>query len=102
MNKLIRDGKVAILITRGYGAGWYSWHSDEDLLFDPTIVLMIENKTPHETIRTYCREKFPDASLGGIENLKVYWIPVGTEFQIDEYDGQESIRFRNRESWLIA
>ena len=26
MNKVIRDGKVAVLYSPGYGAGWYSWN----------------------------------------------------------------------------
>jgi hypothetical protein len=26
IKKVIRDGKVAVLISDGYGAGWYSWN----------------------------------------------------------------------------
>ena len=25
MQKVIRDGKVAVLYSPGYGAGWYTW-----------------------------------------------------------------------------
>lgn len=35
------DGKVAVLISPGYGAGWSTWASDEDVeffLFDATMV----------------------------------------------------------------
>ena len=28
MNKLIRDGKVAVLISPEYGAGWSTWNYD--------------------------------------------------------------------------
>jgi hypothetical protein len=28
---------------------------------------------------------------GGVQDLKVAWIPEGTKFQITEYDGSESI-----------
>ena len=42
MEKVIRDGKVAVLYSPGYGAGWYSWHDIEDLLYDPAVVEMVE------------------------------------------------------------
>jgi hypothetical protein len=29
MEKVIRDGKVAVLYSPGYGAGWYSWNRDQ-------------------------------------------------------------------------
>ena len=43
MNKLVRDGLVAIIVSPGHGAGWYSWHGIEELLFDPSIVTWIES-----------------------------------------------------------
>lgn len=103
IRKQVRDGKVAVIVSSGYGAGWYSWNGDEEMLFDPNIVYMIENDSPTEEIANYCRRKYPDAYLGGnIEKLRVYWIPQGEEFQIEEYDGQECIRLRKREKWLKA
>ena len=42
MDKVVRDGKVAVLISQGFGAGWYSWNSNEQLLFSPKIVEMVE------------------------------------------------------------
>lgn len=100
--KLIRDGKVAILLTGEHGAGWYSWNGDEEMLYDPIIVVMVEKNTDVETITSYCTYKYPDAYLGGVDALKVRWIPEGEEFQIHEYDGMESIRLRKRERWLKA
>jgi len=42
MEKVIRDGKVAVLISQGWGAGWYSWHRDnQELLFHPKLVEMV-------------------------------------------------------------
>ena len=41
MEKVIRDGKVAVLYSPGYGAGWFSWHGIEELLYDPVVVGMI-------------------------------------------------------------
>ena len=43
MDKVIRDGKVAVLVSYGYGAGWSTWNSarSDSLLFDPDIVQMV-------------------------------------------------------------
>ena len=44
-NKIFRDGKVAVLISDGSGAGWYSWNTDfKDCLFCPEIVNYIINR----------------------------------------------------------
>jgi hypothetical protein len=99
-NKVVRDGKVAVLYSPGYGAGWYSWNSDEDLLFDPEIVAAVEagDLAKAEAI---AGRKYPDAYLGGAEQLRIEWIPQGTAFEIHEYDGSESIRYAER-NWVIA
>jgi hypothetical protein len=34
--------------------------------------------------------------------LKVAWIPEGTEFKVNEYDGSESIELKENTDWLIA
>ena len=36
-------------------------------------------------------EEFKDVYCGGTNNLIIKWVPVGTRFRIDEYDGSESI-----------
>jgi acetyl-CoA acetyltransferase len=39
MEKVIRDGKVAILYSPGFGAGWSTWNSySNEMIFDPDIV----------------------------------------------------------------
>ena len=41
MNKVIRDGKVAVVVSPGFGAGWSTWafRGEEDyrdfMMFDP-------------------------------------------------------------------
>lgn len=43
-NKVIRDGKVAVVYSPGFGDGWYTWNMDcPELLFDPIIVQCVEN-----------------------------------------------------------
>ena len=101
MNKLVRDGKVAVLVSPDYGAGWYSWHKIEELLYDPSIVLWLEAKEL-EKIEHYLTLKYPNEYFGGLDDLTVEWIDQGTEFRIDEFDGAESIELKANTKWLVA
>ena len=96
---------VAVLITPSYGAGWSTWNIDsEKLVFEPTIVTLLNEKPPNymERIKQYCREEYPDVYFGGLEDLKVVWIPKGELFIIEEYDGFESVQIRSQMNWLTA
>jgi hypothetical protein len=101
MNKLVRDGLVAIIISPGHGAGWYSWHGIEELLFDPSIVTWIESNE-RDKIEHYLALKYPDEYFGDLEQLSVQWITKDTAFKIDEYDGSESVSVRDQEEWIVA
>ena len=101
MNKLVRDGKVAVLVSPDYGAGWYSWHRIEELLYDPSIVLWLEAKEL-DKIEHYLTLKYPNEYFGGLDDLTVEWIDQGTEFRIDEFDGAESIELKANTKWLVA
>jgi hypothetical protein len=35
-------------------------------------------------------------------DLEVTWVPEGTEFKINEYDGAESVETKDEIGWLIA
>jgi len=103
MDKKIKDGMVAVLVSPRHGAGWYSWHSVEELLYDPKVVDMVLEKTSAQTIELYCNEVYGDkAYYGGAEDLEVMWLPIGTHFSIHEYDGYETLRIRDDIDWEIA
>lgn len=94
MEKLIRDGKVAVLVSHGFGAGWYSWHVKEELLFHPKIVELVENGKHSEITEELCQELLGTDEyicVLGADGLSIYWLPIGTKFNIDEYDGSESL-----------
>lgn len=96
VDKLIRDGKVAILVSRGYGAGWSTWADNaEALLFDPEIVRAVLGESD-ESVRDIVDRKYPDEYAGGINTLEVHWLPVGTTFDVQEYDGYESLVYGDR------
>jgi hypothetical protein len=112
MNKVIRDGKVAVLVSPGYGAGWSTWatarggEDGEDvtnfMLFDPILVDMVERGESAETIETYVTSMYSDVYCGGADGLTIQWLPVGTAFRIHEYDGSESVEIRDDMTWNIA
>ena len=104
MKKLIRDGKVAVLISPGYGAGWSTWNNHTpQILWDPTIVKMVEEGCRPQIFHQYVEDVYPGyVNALGIETLKVVWIPQGTRFHITEYDGHESIVLYDEENWHVA
>lgn len=91
--KVLRDGKVAVLVSPRFGAGWYTWNTDfPECLFDADVVAWVENGKP-ELPRDYFKHKFgPTFYDGGARNLKIVWVPIGTAFRIEEYDGRESLK----------
>jgi hypothetical protein len=96
MNKVIRNGEVAVLYSPGFGAGWYTWNTEHPaMLYDPTVVKWVEDGAPAgEAAELLCYsldEKYPSCYLGGLRDLDIRWLPVGTRFYIHEYDGSESV-----------
>lgn len=94
MEKVIRDGKVAVLISYGYGAGWYTWNRDyQQLLFHPKLVEMVEQNRRNEIDDQWVLENLGiEMYAGGSDGLKIHWLPIGTAFEIEEYDGAETLR----------
>lgn len=116
MNKVIRDGMVAVLYSPGYGAGWSTWSMvrghDTELMFDPSIVTLVEDRDAGkitdaqlvELVEAYCNQTYGDNEVycGGVEDLRIEWIPEGTQFKINEYDGSESIEYKENDYWVTA
>lgn len=104
MKKLIRDGKVAVLYSPEYGAGWYTWSSESnpECLFDSDIVELVLAGASAKAIEDAARAKWPDFYAGGVRNLTVAWVPVGTSFRVNEYDGYETIEIMGEVDWVVA
>ncbi len=91
MDKYIKDGKVAILYSPGYGSGWFTWNKEmPELIFDPTLAKMVEDKAELSVMEDYVEKKY-DIYHGALENLTIRWLPVGTPFKILESDGHECV-----------
>jgi hypothetical protein len=102
MNKLVRDGMVAVLYSPDYGSGWYTWNTNHpELLFDPAIVQLVE-EDKFDELKTYVTLKYPNIYEGGMWELKIAWIPEGAMFRVNEYDGDESIELKDDADWFTA
>jgi hypothetical protein len=101
MKKVVRNGKVAVLVSAGWGAGFLSWGAPVEAIFDPMLVDMIENDKIQDAIQ-YVEKTYPDACSGGVSDLYIEWIPEGAKFIINEYDGSESIQLLDDTNWLTA
>ncbi len=108
IEKVIKDGKVAVLYSPEYGAGWSSWGWStwygcdnrvviEKMLFHPVLVNKVlegEKCSINEELmcELFGKDIGESINLGGVPQLEVAWVPIGSKFTISEYDGCESVR----------
>ena len=115
--KYVQDGKVAVLVAPGYGAGWSTWNhpalaydkrvveyylerkDDKDLCKKISSLNTDENKKASKYFESLGYE---DVYFGGFKDLVIEWIPEGVRYKIDEYDGCESIVTIDAVDWSIA
>lgn len=102
-SKVVRDGKVAVLYSPGFGAGWSTWDSTHaiDIMFDPVIVKYVEDGKMEE-LESYMAMRYPGVYLGGMDGLTIAWLKEGTLFRITEYDGSEGIECKEDDGWITA
>ena len=96
VEKKIVDGKVAVLVSPGFGAGWSTWSSafGDFLVFDKGLVELAERGAPAEEAEARVKEVFGEDAyvyMGGWSNVEIRWLPEGHRFYIHEYDGSESV-----------
>lgn len=103
MDKVIDKGLVAVLYSPGYGAGWYSWNSDHpECLFDPDVVEWVKSGKVGDCPDIAKKYGWDSFYMGGAVDLSIEWLKEGTKFEIDEYDGYESVRELGSVNWLVA
>ena len=90
--KVIRGGEVAVLVSPGYGAGWSTWSDiPEQAVFAPEVVAWVEDGKPPLDAETENRWEDTYGYLGGLSGVEIEWLDQGTRFEIEEYDGSESL-----------
>lgn len=106
VEKVIRDGKVAVLYSPGYGAWWSTWAGSRELeefaLFDKRLVEMAESGATQEEVEKYLDDKFNDARFhaGGWRDIAIKWFDVGERFRVLERDGNERIEIIYNDFWI--
>ena len=94
VEKLIRNGLVAVLYSPGFGAGWSTWCGSEHaykMCVDKELAEAVD-AGDYEKAAEIAERKY-DAYTGGAYKLKIEWVKEGSAFMIEEYDGSESIIF---------
>lgn len=103
MQKVERDGMVGVLVSPGYGAGWSTWNSEhrETLCMDAEIVQAVLDGNKSKAVEI-AHQKCGEIYCGGADDLTVEWVNKGAAFEIDEYDGRESLHVIGDHGYLVA
>lgn len=98
MEKIVRDGMIAVAVSGGFGAGWSTWN-DVDPMDARFNQLFLDGKM-QEAVDLCEAEGLGYA--GGARDVEIEWVPVGTKFVITEYDGAEDLMTINDFDWKEA
>lgn len=110
MEKVKRNGEIAVLYSPGFGAGWSTWMNDDQaavLLYHPEIVKLVEENNRTEITDELCKKILgvPDEDYVctlGARDLEIKWVKEGLQFEIDDYDGSESIHIIGDRPYNVA
>ena len=108
MNYYTNLDQVAIIIHDDWGSGWYSYHQNLELLFDPQLAQALDNGDTaaardrlDELMEEYPEFDYVFKHMNPAE-LAVEWVPRGRKFIIQEYDGQETVWLKDKIKWIQA
>ncbi len=115
IEKVIRDGCTAVLITNRAGYGWstsacvVSPESTLKLIFDPVLINLVDqlnngddkvlNNIKQRALEIVKHEFFNHI---GASDLVVEWVPTGHVFQIREFLGKEYVYLNHGPEWITA
>lgn len=103
--KFEKDGKVAVLVSPGRGAGWSTWvrksPTDKAIAMDKQIVQYVLDKDL-VGLEQFMKKEYPDVYLGGMKDLVVEWVTKGEALEITEHDGYESLTVIGEQEYWIA
>lgn len=91
MDKVIRNGKVAVLHTNSWGSTWYDPDFPE-CLFDPGVIAWVEGGKVGDRPKMLCEKNDGNGFYSWSENnLTISWVEQGKKFRVEDYDGYEYI-----------
>lgn len=100
MEKLVRNGMVAVVVSRDFGAGWVTCNDPqhaEFLAMDANIAKAVLSQRNDMAIKV-AQAVVPSLDYSGGGDLEIEWVEKGRKFSITEYDGAESIIFPTLEA----
>ena len=98
MNKYIKDGKIGILVSPGFGSGWSTWN---DIQADDARFVKLIDEGKLEEAMALANELH--LFNRGLPNCKVVWLESGIKYKITENDGSETIEYQDySDDWEIA
>ena len=96
------NSKIGILVSGGWGAGWSTW-GEPEMAVDQELVKAFEDEVSDKEKIAIADKNWPGQYQGGLLDCYVEWVEKGTAFEITEFDGYESIKFRDDDDlWAIA
>lgn len=99
MDKIIKDGHVAVAVSYGFGAGWSTWSCGGINPMDAQYnQFFLDDRADLAAAKAHENGFY----VGGADDVQIVWVPVGAHFKINEYDGSESLELRDGDQWLVA
>ena len=100
-------GQVAVLITREYGTGWFTYHGIWRLCVDPELCRAVDEgdlelalELAREIVSGDNFQEFDTwIGLEDLKELQVCWVDRHKKFFIHEYDGLESVWYKHEIDW---
>ncbi len=89
------DGKVEVLVSPGYGAGWSTWNGGIKIAVDKRIVDFFKRAgqdADKNLVEAFLRESgYKHVYCGGWDDIVIETVEPGVPFKITEYDGFEEL-----------
>lgn len=103
MNKLEKDGLVAVVISPISGLGWSIEGDDnkEMLCMDADIAQAVIDNDIKKAV-FLANQKGANFNEGIRPNLVIKWVPKGSKFLIKEYAGSESLYVYDDKDYMEA
>jgi len=101
MKMFKKDGKTAVLVSPGFGAGFSTWNKPEMAVDFDLVEAFLSgdmNRFEYIVVEKYGENMY----LGGMKDLMVVWVDEGKKFRIDEYDGNERVEILEDTNWFTA
>lgn len=104
MNYYTNDNQVAVILHDQYGSGWFTQHDMLELLFDYKLAEALDNSdmAAANARLVDLETEYTNAGIYPVraQDLVVEWVDRGRKFMIQEYDGWETVWYKDQINWI--